>query len=83
MSLHLAKPAHEALYQDLIALLRKYHNLEPKEMLAVAGNMVGKLIAMQDQRKVTPAEALEIVSLNIEYGNKQILDQLMKDPPNG
>ena len=47
-----------------------------RELLAVAANLVGKLVAMQDQRTMTPAEAMEIVAMNIEHGNKQVLDQL-------
>ena len=46
------------------------------EILAIAANMVGKLVAMQDQRVVTPAIAMETVAKNIEVGNKQVIDAL-------
>jgi len=78
MSLQLAKPEHEVLYQDLCALCNKHKDLPALELLAVAANMLGKLIALQDQRKVTPAQAMEIVARNLEHGNKTILEELQK-----
>lgn len=82
MSLHLAKPEHEVLYQELIALVNKHAGkLDALQMLAVASNMLGKLVAMQDQRTVTPDMAMEVVAKNIEYGNQQVLQQL--DATNG
>lgn len=76
-SARLAKPEHEVAYQDLCALVNKHAaDMSALELLAVAANMLGKLVALQDQRKVTPATAMEIVAQNIEHGNKQVLDQL-------
>ena len=75
--MHLTKPEHEVLYQDLVALVGKHAGkVDGKELLAVAANMLGKLIAMQDQRKITPEMAKEIVIKNMQHGNKQIKDQL-------
>ncbi len=77
MSLHRAKPEHEVAYQDLCALVNKHADkLSALELLAVAANMVGKLVALQDQRAVTPAKAMEVVAQNLEYGNKQVLDRV-------
>lgn len=77
MSLHLAKPEHEIAYQDICALVSKHADrLTSAELLAVAANMLGKLVAMQDQRIMTPAVAMQIVAQNIEQGNKQVVDQL-------
>lgn len=82
MSVHLAKPEHEVLYQELIALVNKHAgHMDALQMLAVASNMLGKLVAMQDQRTVTPDMAMEVVAKNIEYGNQQVLQQL--DATNG
>ncbi len=51
MSARLARPEHEVAYQDLCALMTKHAvGMTSAELLAVAGNMVGKLIALQDQR---------------------------------
>ena len=45
---HVAKPEHEVLYQELCALVNRHaKQLTPLEILAVAGNMVGKLLALQ------------------------------------
>lgn len=79
MSLKSAKPEHEAFYQDLAALLKKHAgHLSALEMLAVASNAVGKIVAMQDQRKTTPEQAMEVVARNIEHGNQQTIAELMK-----
>lgn len=79
MTLHMAKPEHEVAYQDLIQLVNKHAaKLTPLELLAVAANMLGKLIALQDQRTTSPDMAMKVVSDNIEYGNKTVIDKLMK-----
>jgi hypothetical protein len=80
-SLHTANPEHEVAYQDLCELLNKHaESLSPLELLAIAGNMVGKLIALQDQRTVTPEMAMTVVRQNIEQGNQQVLAMLAARP---
>lgn len=77
MSLKLAKPEHEVAYQDICQLVNKHASkLTALELLAVGANMLGKLVALQDQRTVSPSMAMEVVAQNIEHGNKQILDQI-------
>ena len=77
MSVHQAKPEHEVAYQDLCALVNKHADkLSAIELLAVASNMLGKLVAMQDQRTVSPAMAMEVVARNVESGNQPVLAQL-------
>ena len=77
MSIRNAKPEHEATYQELTALIRRHSDeMTSLEVLAIAANMVGKLIAMQDQRTVTPGSAMEVVIRNIEYGNQQVLAEI-------
>jgi len=84
MSLHLAKPEHEVAYQDLIALVNKHAGkVTSLELLAIGANMLGKMIALQDQRTVTPAFAMEVVASNIEKGNEQVLSQLSQTRGNG
>ena len=79
MSLRQARPEHEVAYQDLCVLLNRHADkLSALELLAVAANMLGKLLALQDQRKVTPTQAMEIVAQNIERGNQQALAQVMQ-----
>lgn len=61
---------HEAFFQDIIPVLNKHHGaLDASEMLAVAARLVGMLIAMQDQRRMTGDMAMELVAKNIEGGN--------------
>jgi hypothetical protein len=75
MNLHLAKPEHEIAYQDLCQLVNRHASkLTSSELLAVAANMLGKLIALQDQRTMSPSAAMEIVSRNIEHGNQQVME---------
>lgn len=75
MGKHLAKPEHEAAYQDLIALISKHPDVSKIELLAIAANMVGKIVALQDQRIMTAEEAMKVVAINIEHGNSQVLGQ--------
>lgn len=72
-----------AFRDELIAVLRKYPQLRPDEMLAVASYFVGQLVAMQDQRKLTPSMAMAIVGQNIEAGNAQVLKELTGAAPGG
>ena len=77
MSVHTAKPEHEIAYQDLCALMNRHADkLTALELLAIAANMLGKLIALQDQRKVSPDMAMEVVARNIEVGNKQAVQEV-------
>lgn len=78
--LHLAKPEHEVCYQELCALVSKHaHALTAAEILAVAANMIGKLVALQDQRTTTPQMAMKLIAENIEYGNRTVLKSLEKE----
>ena len=79
MGIHPAGPDHETLYQELLAVLRRA-NLSNVELLAIASNMVGKILAMQDQRRYTPETAMEIVIKNIEEGNRQAIAALVGTP---
>jgi hypothetical protein len=79
MSSRIAKPEHEIFYQDLAALMGRHGDkVSAEEMLAIGANMVGKLLALQDQRTMTRDRGLEIVIQNIELGNQQVIDQLMQ-----
>lgn len=77
MTLHRARPEHEVAYQDLCQLVNKHAGkLTAIELLAVAANMVGKIVAMQDQRTTTPEMAMKVVSENIEFGNRTVIELL-------
>ena len=69
--------AHQDFHADFAALLKKHFAQEPAEtLLAVAAYAVGQLVAMQDQRRMTPSMAMEIVARNIEAGNAHALQYL-------
>ena len=73
----MANPAHEVAYVDLCALVSKHSaQLTAAEMLALAANMLGKLVAMQDQRVMTKDIAMEIIARNLEQGNHQMVAQI-------
>lgn len=79
------QPIHEAFYQEAIQLIKKYSgNMESSsaslEMLAVAANLVGKLLAHQDQRKYTPAALMDVVARNIELGNAHMIQESLGSP---
>jgi hypothetical protein len=76
---HLARPEHEVLYQELIELVNRHaRHLSAAEILAVSANMVGKLLALQDQSSMTPHQGLELIGVNVEAGNRQAVDELRK-----
>lgn len=76
-SVHMAKPEHEVAYQDICNLVGKHAaKVSSLELLAIAANMLGKMIALQNQRTVTPKMAMEVVAKNIEFGNETILKNL-------
>lgn len=78
--LHKAGSKHEIAYQELCAILKKLadeHSLSSTELLAIASNMVGKMIAMQDQRKYTSSQIMDMVARNVELGNQQAIAELM------
>lgn len=68
--------AHQKFRDDLVGVLRKYQHMRPDEMLAIASYFVGQLVAMQDQRKLTPAMAMQVVADNIEAGNQYTINEL-------
>ena len=77
MSIHSVKPEHEIAYKEISALLERHSaKLSALEVLAIASNMVGKLVALQDQRIMTPNQALEVVMQNIEMGNREAIAEL-------
>jgi len=65
---------HTAFRDDLVAVLRKHAGpLSAPEMLALVAHLVGQLVALQDQRTMSPNLAMEIVAANIEQGNQEVI----------
>lgn len=77
-----ASPKMEAAYQAAIAAVKPL-DLTPQELLALFANITGKLIAYQDQTKMTGEMALAVVTQNIEQGNAQAVAALRDGKPLG
>lgn len=61
----------QAFRNDMLEVLSRHAgDLPADQMLSVAAYFVGQLIALQDQRTMTPDQALGLVSDNIELGNE-------------
>lgn len=77
-------PQQLAYMADLKASMRpvieRHPNITAMEMLAVTSQLVGNLIAMQDQTKISPQMALEVVSINLEIGNREVVAGLLSRP---
>ncbi len=74
---------HNRFHKDVTKLLDKYAGkLTAQEMLALSARLVGQLIAMQDQRKLTSEEAMGLVIENIRNGNLQVIAELQKTKGN-
>lgn len=67
-------PAMEAFRSDLLAVLNKHAGaLDASEMMALAAYTTGQIMAMQDARKWSPSQAMDVVAKNIEAGNAQAI----------
>lgn len=71
---------HKNIKKDLDKILRKYSkNATAQEILAIVSQMTGMVIALQDQRNMTSAQAMQIVMENIKVGNQTVIDNLLKN----
>lgn len=79
MRLENPSPAQMAFREEALALLKKHAgHLPAHEMLAISAHIVGQIIAFQDQRTMSPAMAMDLVSKNIEQGNAEALAEVQK-----
>ena len=68
---------HQEFRRKLLALLDDHAGkLDALEMLAISAHVVGQLVAMQDQREVTPQIAMACISRNIEQGNREAVNDI-------
>ena len=54
--------------------------LDAAELLAITAHLCGQLVALQDQRRMTPAMAIELVQQNLEQGNREVIENLLNAP---
>lgn len=67
------------LKESMRPVIDRHPGISAMEMLAVTSQLVGNLIALQDQTKITPQMAMDVVSTNIEIGNREMIDWLLKE----
>ena len=73
-----ATPEQEITYAQLCEFLRQYGgNLSPQQFLAMVANVLGKVLALQDQNTMTLNDAMAMINKNIIAGNKQALAAMM------
>jgi hypothetical protein len=81
--IYLHNPKHEVVYEDLIKLMRGHADvLTPLELLAIASNMVGKILALQDRTETAYDEAMNTIKVNVEYGY-QVVNDVVRVGPKG
>jgi hypothetical protein len=75
---------HQALKADLDEVMRKHgEHLTAQEILAVAAQVVGMVVAYQDATKMTTESCMEIVLRNIEIGNHVAIESMGITPAAG
>lgn len=63
-----------ALRNRLLSDLRQeFADLPSDQMVAVTAHLLGQMVAMMDQRRFTPAAAMELVTRNFEAGNLEVI----------
>jgi hypothetical protein len=72
---------HAKLKAGLEELMRVHPTMTKQETLAVASQIVGMLVALQDQRELTVPQAMMVVQQNLEIGNRIVIESMMKDAP--
>lgn len=50
--------------------------LTPEEMLGLVCQLVGNLVALQDQRKYSAKAVMEMVAQNIQVGNQEAIREV-------
>lgn len=69
---------HEDCRNAMLKALDPFkEKLSAIEILAITSQMVGQLIALQDQRKYTTSAVMQVVNANIEGGNQMVIAQLL------
>jgi septum formation topological specificity factor MinE len=69
--------ADEALRDDIMALVQRHLTPDtPDRVLAIASQVVGQVLALQDQRTMTKERALQLIMANIETGNAGVIERL-------
>lgn len=71
-------PELEAYWQALLDAIRiQGANIDVVVLLAITAKLVGRLVAMQDQRKYNSATVMAMVASNIQAGNMDVVNDLL------
>lgn len=62
---------HIAFMDGLKAVIGEHPDMPVEQILALASQFVGNLIALQDCRKYSAAQVMDLVKSNIEIGNTE------------
>ena len=65
---------HEQFRLDLLKAMRRYEDVPSIELLCVASQLVGQLVAMQDQTRYTNSEIMELIADNVQEGNRLVTE---------
>ena len=69
--------ADRQLHADIAALIKRHLTPDtPQRVLAIAAQVVGQVLAMQDQRTMSTNRAMQVIIANIEIGNRGVIDSL-------
>ena len=69
-----------AFRRSLEACMKQHgETLDAVELLAVTSHLVGQLIALQDQTRWTSDKVMELVTANIQQGNREVIDGLLNE----
>lgn len=72
------RPEHRAFRAALEAAIAQHgQTLDVVDLLALVSHLVGQLVALQDQRTMTSAMAMQIVVSNMEQGNREAIEPLL------
>lgn len=72
-----ATETDQALHADIAALIKRHLTPDtPERALAIASQVVGQVLALQDKRKMTKEMAFDVMLSNIEMGNQQVIGNL-------
>lgn len=81
----LVHPKYQRLHTDMLTVFRIHANeYTAQELLAVASQIVGQLMAVQDQRDPDAKEkAITVVMENIETGSRLAIESFISLPVKG
>lgn len=69
---------HEKCKLAMLEAMRPYvDELSQMEVLAIMAQVVGQLIALQDQTKYSSDAIMKMVAANIEHGNQMVVNDLL------